>query len=82
MLDLRILARKLTQGQPAASMVLGGPSMPAGPPDQSPPEMGTPTGEGTPVPPSVDPVAVARRVQELMRRELGVVRDRRGGSIR
>ena len=81
MLDLRAMTQRLTQGQPAADMVVaqrGGPSSPEAETAPGPPASEAASEAAAPAVPSVDPKAVAQRVYELMRQELAVERDRRG----
>ena len=77
MLDLTIVTRKLTQGQPPAEMeprvqrqestapeaAASGPATPAASPAAKA---------------RIDPHAVAERVYELMRRDMAIARDRCG----
>lgn len=82
MLDLRILRRKLTQGQPPAAMIL--PLQRARPMTAPQGQQGETSASAAPatelVPPVgfIDPEELARRVYDLMRQELAVERERRG----
>jgi hypothetical protein len=79
MLDLSVATRPLTQGRPPGRMTLARrPSAEAGPAAPSP-EI-PPAPASAPAPSSVEPAAVARRVFQLMQRELTIRRDRRGGG--
>lgn len=81
MLDLRAITQRLTQGQPAADMVVaqrGGASGPEAEAAPGPPASESASAAAGPTAPAVDPKAVAQRVYELMRQELAVERDRRG----
>lgn len=78
MLDLSVLFRQLTQGQPPADMTL----LRARQPGQGATDAGTaPTPSAAPVPPeapaSVDAGQVAERVYELMRKDLRIQNERR-----
>ena len=79
MLDLHIIAHKLTQGQPEAVMRVAA----ANPPHADiAPTAPLPQPEAaSPSPPPVDAQAVARRVYALMRRELTLEHDRRAGNL-
>jgi hypothetical protein len=90
MLDLVVLVRKLTQGQPVAEMVVAS----AGGAASTPPATAAGAGSaaqaaaGMPAPQaaggasaSVDPYQVAERVYELLRRDLVTEQARRGGRL-
>ncbi|MCW5851054.1 MAG: hypothetical protein KIT87_13345 [Anaerolineae bacterium] len=81
MLDLRAMTQRLTQGQPAADMVVaqrGGANGAEAEAVPDAPASESASAADAPAAPSVDPKAVAQRVYELMRQELAVERDRRG----
>ena len=79
MLDLNALAQKPTQGQPSAEMVLAAPRPPDRPTRPAGSSSTATPSAARPAAAAADPRAVAREVYRLLRQDLAIRRQRRGG---
>jgi hypothetical protein len=78
MRSMRVLFRRLTQGQPPATMTVARNASRSAPAADAAPAASAAPPDAAVQPEPVDAQAVARRVYELMRQELAVEADRRG----